>query len=155
MTAATLAALLPLDHVEVGLRAATKAEAIDALVARVARADGVVDGARLRADVAAREARMSTGVGDGLALPHARTPAVTQTVGALATLAEPVDWGALDGEPVALVLLLAGPESDRAAHVRLLAHVSRVLSDPGVRAELAAAATADDLRAVIGATERG
>ena len=151
MPAATLAPLL--RHVEVGLRAATQAEVLDALVSRVADAPEVRDAERLRADVAAREARMSTGVGDGLALPHARTSAVTGTVAALATLAEPLDWGALDGEPVTLVLLLAGPEADRAAHVRLLAHVSRVLSPTTVRVELAAAATADDLRAAVAAAE--
>lgn len=149
MPAATLATLLRPGHIEVGLRAATKAEAIGALVDRIAGAPEVRDAERLRADVTAREARMSTGVGDGLALPHARTPAVTATVGALATLAQPLDWGALDGEPVTLVLLLAGPEADRAAHVRLLAHVSRVLSLATVRAELAAAADADDLRAIL------
>ena len=151
MPAAPSALLPRLDHVEVGLRAATKAEAIDALVARLAGVDGVEDADRLGADVAAREARMSTGVGDGLALPHARTPAVARTVAALATLAEPVDWGALDGQPVGIVLLLAGPEADRRAHVRLLAHVSRVLSDADVRARLAAAPTADDLRAALAA----
>ena len=150
----SLASVLGPDCVAVGVEATSKADAIGRLVALVASAPAVADPARLAADVAAREAQMTTGVGEGLALPHARSPAVTGTVAALATLEAPVDWDALDGAPVDLVLLLAGPEADRAAHVRLLARVSRVLSAPGVRARLAAAADADDLRAAIAEAER-
>ena len=153
MPAVSLATLLQAGYVAVGLRAETKADVLDALAGRLAEAPEVTDVVRLRADLAAREARMSTGVGEGLALPHARTPAVSGTVAALATLAVPVEWGSLDGAPVDLVLMLAGPEGERAAHVHLLAHVSRVISTPGVRARLAGAASADDLREVIAAAE--
>ena len=147
--------MAPLDptllaaRVAVGLEAPDKADALRQMVALVAGAPEVADPDRLVADVAAREARMSTGVGGGLALPHARSPAVTGTVAAVATLAAPVDWDALDGAPVDLVVLLAGPEADRAAHVRLLAQVSRVLSAPGVRARLSAAPDADAVRAAL------
>ncbi len=153
MPAVPLATLLQAGYVAVGLPAETKAGVLDALAGRLAERPEVTDAARLRADLAARESRMSTGVGEGVALPHARTPAVSGTVAALATLAAPVGWGSLDGAPVDLVLMLAGPEGDRAAHVHLLAHVSRVISTPGVRGRLAEAASAGDLRAVIEATE--
>jgi mannitol/fructose-specific phosphotransferase system IIA component (Ntr-type) len=135
----TLSDLLAPDRVRVRLPAATKGEVLDQMVALVAAAPAVRDADQLGADVRAREAEMSTGVGAGLALPHARTPAVARTVAAFATLAGPVDYDALDGAPVQLVLLLAGPEGDRAAHVRLLGRVSLLLADEAVRARLLAA----------------
>lgn len=141
--------LLAPDRVGVRIPVENRAEAVDAAVALVAGCPAVLDPARLAADVAAREAAMSTGVGQGLALPHARTPAVTATVATLCTLATPVDWSAHDGAPVDLVLLFAGPEGERAGHVHLLAHVSLVLSDAAVRRRLAEARTPEELVAAV------
>lgn len=152
---ASLARLLHPDRVGVGVSASSKAEALDAVLALVVGQSGVVDPAGLAADVAAREALLSTGVGDGLALPHARTPAVTETVMAVCTLAAPVDWDAIDGEPVDLVVLFAGPEAARGTHVKLLAHASRVLSHASVRREMSEASTPEALLAVLVAAEVG
>lgn len=127
---------------------------IDHLIGLLATSGAVLDPARLAADVRTREDRMSTGVGEGLALPHTRTAAVTHTVIALATLATPVDWSALDGAPVEVVLLFAGPEADRAAHVHLLAQVSRVLSADGVRQRLMEARSVAELLEVLARAER-
>lgn len=113
------------------------------MAALAATSSAVTSARQLLADVEAREARMSTGVGQGLALPHARTNAVRETVAAFATLATPVDYDALDGDPVRLVLLMAGPEAERSGHVRLLSRVSRLMSAPNVREGLLAARTAE------------
>lgn len=145
----SLSALLSPARVRVRLAAATKGEVLDGVLALVAPAPAVRDADRLAADVRAREAEMSTGVGGGLALPHARTPAVERTVAAFATLAAPVAYDALDGAPVRLVLLLAGPEGARAEHVRLLARVSLVLAGPAVRDRLLAATTPAEVLAVL------
>ena len=134
--------LFPTDHVLVGLDAATKEEVIGALVRAVAGSEAVLDAARLEADVLAREAAMSTGVGHGIALPHARSAATNATVAALATLRRPVDFASLDGEPVEIAVLLAGPESERGGHVRLLSRVSLLLSDGALRQRLREARTA-------------
>ena len=139
-----LSSLLAPARVCIGLTAATKADVLRAVVGLAATSPVVADAEALLADVEAREATLSTGVGDGLALPHARSGAVTDTIAALATLAAPVDYDALDGAPVELVLLLAGPEGNPGAHVRLLSRVSRLLSQPGVRARLLASADSDD-----------
>ncbi|MEM1115356.1 MAG: PTS sugar transporter subunit IIA [Bacteroidota bacterium] len=137
------------QSVGVCLDVADKGEAIGRLVALVAGAEAVVDADRLGEDVRAREAQMSTGVGGGLGLPHARTDAVTATVAAFATLDPPVAFDALDGEPVRLAFLLAGPEADRARHLRLLSRVSRVMSDPALRQRLYDAATPAEVLAAI------
>lgn len=140
----TLSDLLTADRVGVCLRVDDKADALGAIVRLVAGAEAVHDAARLEADVRTREAQMSTGVGKGLALPHARTPAVAESVAAFATLDPPVDFDAIDGEPVRLVFLLAGPEGDRARHLRLLSRVSRLMADPGLRALLYDATEPDE-----------
>lgn len=141
----TLTDLLTPDRIGVCLDVRDKAAAIRAVVRLVAGAEAVRDARRLAADVRAREDRMSTGVGEGLALPHARTPAVTTSVAAFATLDPPVDFDAIDGAPVRLVFLLAGPEAERARHLRLLSRVSRLMSDPDLRARLYAATDPADV----------
>ena len=148
----TLTDLLDPSRVAVGVSVRTQAEATARALARLEGHPAVRDPARLAADVRARERVLSTGVGEGVALPHARTPAVTGTVAVLLTLAEPVDWQALDGAPVDLVVLFAGPEGQRAAHVRLLAQISRTLSRAGVRQHLAEAGTPE---AAIAALDEG
>ena len=149
MAAPLVSRLLPPGHVLVGLDAATKADVIAALVRAVAGSEAVADAGRLEADVLAREAALSTGVGHGLALPHARSAATTATVGALATLRRPVDFASFDGEPVEIAVLLAGPEGERGGHVRLLSRLSLLLSDDGLRRRLRAARTPDEAAAAL------
>ena len=134
-----LSSLLAPERVAVGLDVPTKADLLRHVVALAATAPAVTDARRLLADVEAREATLSTGVGDGLALPHARSAALTETVAALVTLATPVDYDALDGAPVRLALLIASPDGDPGAHVRLLSRISRLLVRPGVREAFLAA----------------
>lgn len=137
------------EQVLVRLDATTKEAVIAALVRAVATSDAVADPAALEADVLAREAAMSTGVGHGIALPHARSASTTGTVLAFATLAQPVDFASLDGAPVEIAVLLAGPEAERGEHVRLLSRVSLLLSHADVRRRLIEATTAEDALAVL------
>ncbi len=137
--------LLPAARVRVGLPGEAKEDVIAGVVALLDGEAGVEDLDRVRADVFRREAPMTTGVGKGLALPHARTPGVTTTVAAFAVTRHAVDWEADDGQPVRLVLLLVGPEEERTAHVRLLGRVSRLMSDDAFRARLLAAPSEADV----------
>jgi len=82
---------------------------------------------------------MSTGVGKGLGLPHAKTSAATETVAAFATTAEPVEFGAIDDEPIRLLLLLVGPEEHKSRHVKVLGRISRLVSSDPLREQLIAA----------------
>ena len=154
MTPISLSSLLAPERIRVGLAVASKDALLDALVDLLDGAPAVDDLDALREAVWTREQQMSTGVGLGLALPHARTDAASSTLAAFATLAEPVPYGALDGQPVTMALLLAGPETDRRRHLRLLSHVSLVMSDQGVRSQLAAAGGAAEVQRVIEAAER-
>ena len=147
--------LLAPERISARAEVHTKSDVLRFVAGTLATHPAVRDRARLVADLEAREARLSTGVGGGVALPHARTRAVTGTAAALATLARPVDWDAIDGQPVDVVVMVAGQESERAAHVRLLAQVSRVLSAPSVRSALAEARTPDALLDALQRAETG
>lgn len=145
--------LLSPAQVLVGLDAPDKETVLAALVAAVASLPAVRDAPALLDAVRAREARMTTGVGDGLALPHAHTDAVTAPVAAIAVLARGVDFESLDGQPVRLAVLMAGTVAGRTGHVRLLSRVSRVLGQASVRARLRAAPDARTALAVLSDAE--
>ncbi|MEL6773058.1 MAG: PTS sugar transporter subunit IIA [Bacteroidota bacterium] len=147
--------LLSPETVVLGLAVAGKAAAIDALVDRLDGLDGVDDLDRLRADVFAREATLSTGVGAGLALPHAGTTAVSKSLAAFAVLAAPLDWDAIDEQPVEIVLLLAGPASERSQHLTLLSRIMRLMNRPGFATSLRTADTPDAVLDRIRRAEQG
>ena len=87
---------------------------------------------------------MSTGVGMGLALPHARSAAVNDTVAAFATTANGVPFSAHDGQPVSMIFLLVGPEGERSRHIRLLGRISRLMNRDAFRQRLLDATTPDE-----------
>jgi len=76
-----------------------------------------------------REMLSSTGVGRGIAIPHARVPQLTQMFGLFGKLEQPIDFGAIDDKPVDLVFLLLAPEHAGADHLKALARVSRLMRD--------------------------
>jgi PTS system nitrogen regulatory IIA component len=96
-----------------------------------------------------RERLGSTGVGHGVAIPHGKLRSVTELVGVFARLARPVDFDALDDQPVDLVFLLLAPESAGADHLKALARIARVLRDPVVAQKLRVAGNQADLYQVL------
>ncbi|HEU0221807.1 MAG TPA: PTS IIA-like nitrogen regulatory protein PtsN [Paracoccaceae bacterium] len=83
-----------------------------------------------------REQLGPTGMGKGVAIPHARIPGLNRVVGYFARLAKPVDYESVDGQPVDLVFMLFAPEEAGADHLKALARVARVMGDPVVCAKL-------------------
>lgn len=94
-----------------------------------------------------REAVLSTGIGHGIALPHARTPALASLEMAVGTTAGPVEFGAVDERPVRLVWMLAAPVSASGLHVRTLARISGLLRDDAVRERLVGAGSPQEFLA--------
>ncbi|GAB5518084.1 MAG: PTS sugar transporter subunit IIA [Rhodothermales bacterium] len=137
-----IANLLPEAQICVGLPGATKGDVLAALLGVLATNSSVLDAEAMHTAVLAREAMMSTGVGKGLALPHAKTEAVRETVAAFAITAEPIDYDALDGESVRLMFLLVGPQTIKTQHIRILSRISRLLNRDAFRAEVLAATDA-------------
>jgi mannitol/fructose-specific phosphotransferase system IIA component (Ntr-type) len=128
--------LLRPDLVRIGLPGTTKKEVIDALVDVLEGHEDIDSLDEVRTAIFDREEMMSTGVGKGLGLPHAKTPAATDTVAAFATTDEPVDFGAIDDDPIRLLLLLVGPEDHKSKHIKILGRISRLVSRDSLRERL-------------------
>src|SRR3954471_7915341 len=96
-----------------------------------------------------REKLGSTGVGNGIAIPHGKLPKLNKLFGLFARLERPVDFEALDGQPVDLVFLLLAPEAAGADHLKALARVARLLRDAEVARKLRDSRDAEALYAVL------
>jgi PTS system nitrogen regulatory IIA component len=136
--------LFPPDRV-LQFRAADQAAATTELVRRAATIAGIPPGP-IGTAIAAREDLGSTGVGSGIAIPHARLEGLSQMVGLFARLERPVDWRAVDGKPVDLVFLLLSPNGADSEHLSALALVTRRLRSASVAAHLRATTSAPALR---------
>ncbi|MBV8191093.1 MAG: PTS sugar transporter subunit IIA [Alphaproteobacteria bacterium] len=132
--------------------ASVKASGKKAMLAELAsRAAAVfsVDERRLFDRLLERERLGSTGIGGGIAIPHARMPSLTKPVGLFARLATPIDFDAIDERPVDIVFLLAAPEGAGADHLKALARVSRLLRDRALVDKLRATENAEALYALL------
>ena len=96
-----------------------------------------------------RERLGSTGIGEGLAIPHGKLPKLDRLFGLVARLEKPIDFEALDGQPVDVLFLLLAPEGAGADHLKALARVARVLREPGILERIRATRDADALYAVM------
>ncbi len=119
------------------LRAGKKTQLLQELVRRAAKALGL-DVQVILDPVTAREALGSTGVGDGVAVPHARIPGLKHFFALFAKLEKPINFDAVDGQPVDLVFLLLIPAEADKEHLTALACVARRLRDPEVARQLRA-----------------
>jgi mannitol/fructose-specific phosphotransferase system IIA component (Ntr-type) len=135
--------LLHPDRIRIGMSSATKADAINTMVDLLEGHAAISALPDVRTAVFDRESTMSTGVGHGLGLPHAKTAAASETVAAFATVQPPVDFDSIDSKPVDLMLLLVGPEADASLHIKVLGRISRLVHRAPIREALIDAPDAD------------
>ncbi|QQO10991.1 PTS sugar transporter subunit IIA [Breznakiella homolactica] len=124
----------------VGVAADTKEAALAQAVEILAKNGKVPDSAGLLREVLSRESLAPTAIGEGVALPHALSASVPETMFAVLRLARAVDFGADDGGPVDIIFLIAGPRNETSAHLKLLSKLARLLHDEKFRAALRSAA---------------
>lgn len=127
----TLTDLLSPQAVISPLRANSKKQALLELSQHAASLTGLPD-RELYEALLQRERLGSTGIGDGIAIPHGRMPGIGRLVGLFARLDKPIDFEALDGQPVDIVFVLIAPEGAGADHLKALARVARVLRNQTV-----------------------
>ncbi|MGE0410324.1 MAG: PTS sugar transporter subunit IIA [Amphiplicatus sp.] len=139
--------LLTAEGVIPNLKAKCKRDVLSSLAARASELLGIPADA-IREKLLEREQLGSTGVGKGVAIPHGKIEGLRSVVGLLARLETPVDFEAVDDQPVDLVFLLLAPENATAAHLKALAKVSRLLRDEEARAALRGAETGEALFAI-------
>jgi len=131
-----------------GLKAASKEQCLDLLARHAAGATGLaaeVIGTALKR----REALGSTGIGGGIAMPHAPIAGLSAPFGLLACLAKPVDFDAVDGEPVNILCVILTPEGGQGQHLNALACVARRLQQQHVREAIRCARHPQDVHAAL------
>jgi nitrogen PTS system EIIA component len=143
-----LADLIPSGGATVDFGASSRKQALQAMSETAANATGLNARTILEA-VLQRERLGSTGVGQGVAIPHARLTGIHEVTGFFMRLRAPVDFESIDGQPTDLIFLLLAPENAGAEHLKALARVSRMLRREDVRQRLRAAPNADAVYAVL------
>lgn len=141
------------DSVAVGLEVKSKDELIEKLLVLANKSGKVTNLSEVRNAVLEREKLLSTGIGDGIAIPHAKTQAVSDTVCSVAILKNAVDFDSVDGAPVDVAFLLLGRESNVGAHLRLLSRISRYLCEPDKISKLRTAKNREDLLTFLSSEE--
>ena len=137
----------------VGLEGETKEDIITELVDLLEVGEVISDRDKVLEAVLEREKIMSTGIGDGIAIPHGKSEAVIKLAAALGTQRRGVDFEALDGEPAYVFFLLVSPANVSGPHIKALARISRLLKNDDFKKRLVSAATAAEIVAVIESEE--
>ena len=130
------------------LKVNSKKQAIQELAEKAAELTGLPE-REIFETLLQRERLGSTGVGNGIAIPHGKLPKIGRLFGLFARLDRPIDFDSLDSEPVDLVFLLLAPDAAGADHLKALARVARVLRDPQTAAKLRATRDATALHALL------
>ncbi len=143
--------LVALNAILPNLKVNGKKQALSELAAKAAELTGQSDRAILE-NLLQREKLGSTGVGNGVAIPHGKLPKLSQVFGLFARLDRPIDFDALDGQQVDLIFLLLAPEGAGADHLKALARVARLLRDPEVARKLRDARHASAIYSVLSLT---
>jgi len=148
-----LTELLNPRAVNTRLRARSKRDAIAELVELLESAHGIESHGEVLDRVLRREAMMSTGIGNGVAIPHGKAKLVDRMVAACGVSPEGIEFESADGEPATLFILLVAPESGGALHVKVLANISRLLKEETVRQSLREAPNSEEFLAALRAAE--
>jgi fructose-specific phosphotransferase system IIA component len=134
--------ILKPQNIKVPLQATTKNQAIGELVNLLAESGDVNDPRKVLDAVLEREATRTTGIGNGLAIPHGKCTGTDNLVMAIGKAANPIDFQAIDGRPVTLIWLLSSPPDKTGPHIHALARISRLMTIDKFRQALAQAGSA-------------
>ena len=146
--------LLKRESVELSGTPESKGQAIDQMVELMAKGGNISDLQRYKEGVLKREEEGTTGIGEGIAIPHAKTDAVSVPGLAAMLVPQGVDYDALDGQPVHMIFLIAAPNTEDNVHLEVLSRLSMLLMDDEFRTNLLDAADVTEFLAYIDEVER-
>jgi len=149
-----LTEILTPQRIKVPLVSTTKDGAITELVDLLVNTGGITERDKVLQAVLDRERTRTTGIGNGLALPHGKCSAVSELLMAVGRPAAPIDFASIDNKPVSLIIMLVSPLDKTGPHIQALARISRLLSFDAVRNKLNAAATAEEMFQIISTQEQ-
>ncbi|MGM0614973.1 MAG: PTS sugar transporter subunit IIA [Pseudomonadota bacterium] len=141
----TLETILPPERVLYDVPGGSKKRVLEFFSTFIAQNTPSLDSQEVFGRLINRERLGSTGIGNGVAIPHARSPHCSTPIGSFLKLTEAVDFDAIDGEPVDLVFVLLVPEEADDTHLALLGQVAIIMNDANVRAQLRKAGSQREL----------
>ncbi len=141
-------------NIEVDLKAKNKKEVIEELVDLLVAGGHVTDKKKMVQILLEREELGSTGIGQGIAIPHGKSDSVKELTAAFGLSKAGVSFEALDGEPVYIFFLLVAPEGTAGAHLKALARISGLLKDKYIRKKLITAQTTEEVVKIIQEEEK-
>jgi len=141
--------ILKPQNIKIPLVAATKTDAIGELVQLMADNGEATDAKKVLEAVLDRESTRTTGIGNGLAIPHGKTNGVKDLVMSIGKPATPIDFQSIDGRPVTIIWLLSSPPDKTSSHIHALARISRLMTIDKFRQALNAATTAQEMYDII------
>ena len=141
----TLKKPLTAETISLDLKGATKEDILSEMVDLLMASGHIRDRDAVLKAVVDREKRMSTGMQNGIAIPHGKTDSVDCLIAALGIKRGGVDFGALDGQPSTIFVMTVSPDSRTGPHIQFLAEISRPLNDAAVRARLLAATSREEV----------
>ena len=140
-----LTEILKPQNIKVPVLAKVKTEAIAELVSLLADNGEVIDPKKVLDSVLEREATRTTGIGNGLAIPHGKCTGTDHLVMAIGRPSAPIDFQSIDGRPVSLIWLLTSPPDKTGPHIHALARISRLMTIDRFRQALASAKTPQEI----------
>jgi len=145
--------ILVANAVILNLGVSSKREVLAEMAASLAKVEPQVDASQLLDVLLEREALQSTGIGDGVAIPHGKMLGLDRLLATFARSPEGVDFDSIDGQPTHHFFLLVVPEHSGGKYLKALARISRFLRDPAFRQQLSSAETLEDLVRAIDAED--
>src|SRR5256885_12879316 len=144
-----LTEILKPQNIKIPLEARNKTDAIGELVKVLAASGDIADSKKVLDAVLEREATRTTGIGNGLAIPHGKCSGTKDLVMAIGKAATPIDFQAIDGRPVTIIWMLASPPDKTGPHIHALARISRLMTIDKFRHALLSARTPQEAFDVI------
>ena len=145
--------ILNRDYIKVQIDVQSKDELLDQAIGMLKEHPAVRSFEAIEHDIRAREAQLSTGVGHAVAMPHARSNAVSETILGLVTTKEGVPYESIDDKPVQIIFVLVSDAGSVSPHIKILSRLSRLVNNSQVREDLIKAASVEEVIEIIHASE--
>lgn len=136
--------ILSKEQILLNIHLSSKEDAIRLLVLEAVKSGYVLNSEVVLTAIMEREKIMSTGIGNGFALPHCKSNGIQKTIGVVALLKSPLDFDSLDNNPVTVIFLLLSTENSVGNHLKLLSRISKIMNSSEFRAKLLSAKNQED-----------
>ena len=150
-----LSEILKPQNIKIGLEATAKTQAIGELVGLLETNGDVTDAKKVMDAVLDREATRTTGIGNGLAIPHGKSPGTPKLAMAIGKPVKPIDFQSIDGRPVTIIWLLTSPPDQSGVHIKALAAISRLMTSDRFRFAMNNAKTGEEMLEIVQKQEAG